>query len=344
MGKTISTFSCRFLISFITSFSPKHFMQALRNSTFAWAPSAGTTELCTKMCNAQMNVPHRGRHKVSARPRICPMLRLRSAFACCSTTPLTDAFKKKDGSAITFNGSVAAHPAFLQRIQAAFDDILGIFVPELLTYNYAFREAPQCIKMQMHPYVIGCATGSDKPWAELARTLQPACANGNAGWHDNSFDQHIACLDSRFDDKNVHKQGEEHLLADVIKVKCSDETRSVPFDARIEKFFSCSLPSPAITPKSRASLPLPRTQNNKHMTTSSNKCPMPRFMAEHISVLTMPDDVELAIEQIRPMLRQQHDFAKSKDMPLTDKEHAGPWVQCARNVQTVQHSAVRQAQ
>ena len=47
-------------------------------------------------------------------------------------------------------------------------------------------------------------------------------------------------------------------------------------------------------------------------------------MAEHISALTMPNDVELVIEQIRPKLRQQYNFAKSKDMPLTDKEHAGP--------------------
>ena len=43
-----------FLISFITSFSPKRFMQALRNSTFVWAPSVGTTELCTNFFNAQI--------------------------------------------------------------------------------------------------------------------------------------------------------------------------------------------------------------------------------------------------------------------------------------------------
>ena len=30
MGKTISTFSCYFLISFTTSFSPKHFICALK--------------------------------------------------------------------------------------------------------------------------------------------------------------------------------------------------------------------------------------------------------------------------------------------------------------------------
>ena len=34
-------------------YHPKHFMQALRNSTFVWAPSAGTTELCTNFFNAQ---------------------------------------------------------------------------------------------------------------------------------------------------------------------------------------------------------------------------------------------------------------------------------------------------
>ena len=54
MGKTINTFLYYFLISFITSFFPKHFMQAIRNSTFVWAPSAGTTELCTKKFNAQI--------------------------------------------------------------------------------------------------------------------------------------------------------------------------------------------------------------------------------------------------------------------------------------------------
>ena len=55
MGKTISTFLYYyFLISFITSFSPKRFMQALRNSTFVWAPSAGTIELCTIFFNAQI--------------------------------------------------------------------------------------------------------------------------------------------------------------------------------------------------------------------------------------------------------------------------------------------------
>ena len=54
MGKTISTFLYYFLISFITSFFPKHFMQALKNSTFAWAPSAGTTELCTNVFNTQI--------------------------------------------------------------------------------------------------------------------------------------------------------------------------------------------------------------------------------------------------------------------------------------------------
>ena len=54
MGKNISTFLYYFLISFITSFSPKRFMQALRNSTFVWAPSAGTTELFTKKFNAQI--------------------------------------------------------------------------------------------------------------------------------------------------------------------------------------------------------------------------------------------------------------------------------------------------
>jgi hypothetical protein len=54
MGKTFSTFLYYFLISFITSFSPKRFMQALRNSTFVWAPSVGTTELCTNFFNAQI--------------------------------------------------------------------------------------------------------------------------------------------------------------------------------------------------------------------------------------------------------------------------------------------------
>ena len=54
MGKTISTILYYFLISFITSFFPKRFMQALRNPTFEWAPSAGTTELCTIFFNAQL--------------------------------------------------------------------------------------------------------------------------------------------------------------------------------------------------------------------------------------------------------------------------------------------------
>ena len=54
MGKTISTFLYYFLISFITSFFPKHCMQALRNSTFVWAPSASNSELCTKKFNAQI--------------------------------------------------------------------------------------------------------------------------------------------------------------------------------------------------------------------------------------------------------------------------------------------------
>lgn len=243
-------------------------------------------------------------------------------FRRCSTTPFKDAFKKKDGSAITFNGSVAAHPAFLQRIQAAFDDILGIFVPELLTYNYTFREAPQYIKMKMYPYVIGCATGSAKPWAELARKLQPVDANGNAGWYDNLFDQYIAYLDSRFDDKNMHKQGEKQLLADVLKVKYSDGTRSVPFDARIEKFFSLlftKLRDYAEVKGINTTAAYMEQQMHDHAFQQ-----MPRFMAEHISVLTMPNDVELVIEQIRPKLRQQYNFAQAKDMPLTDKEHAGP--------------------
>ena len=42
-------------------------------------------------------------------------------FRRCSTTPFKDAFKKNDGAQVTFNGSVAAHPAFMQRIQEATD-------------------------------------------------------------------------------------------------------------------------------------------------------------------------------------------------------------------------------
>ena len=55
MGKTISTFLYYFLISFIISFFPKRFMQAFKKFHFCiWAPSAGTTELCTKKFNAQI--------------------------------------------------------------------------------------------------------------------------------------------------------------------------------------------------------------------------------------------------------------------------------------------------
>ena len=192
----------------------------------------------------------------------------------------------------------------------------------MLTYNYTFRDIPEFIKMKMYPYVIGCATGSAKPWAELARKLQPVDADGIAGWYDNLFDQYIAYLDNRFDDKNMHKQGEKQLLADVLKVKYSDGSRSLPFDARIEKFFSLlftKLRNYAEVKNITTTDAYMEQQTYDHVFEQ-----MPRFMAEHISVLTMPNDVELVIEQIRPKLRQQYNFAKSKDMPLTDKEHAGP--------------------
>ena len=241
-------------------------------------------------------------------------------FCRSSTTAFNSAFTKKDGKAVSFNGSVGQHPVFMKQMQNAFDYILGMYVPEELAQNYGFRDAPGYIKMKMYPYVMRCATSTAEPWADLAKKQRPINADGSLGIYDNLFDQCIAYLDGRFDDKNMHKQGEKQLLADVQKVKHQDGQRTLPHDVRVEFFFSVLFNKLRDYAEVKS---VTVTEAYKEQTMHDHAFEqMPRFMEQRVAALVKPTDVEEAIEVMRSTLRIQHNFAKAKDMPLSDKEVA----------------------